>query len=146
MKSIRLGYSNSAPNRYPAPRRYRTTPILRLGFVLAAFALTTSAAFAHPHRGVVHYSDGLWFDGVAFRLLGLYAVDGVFRADPGGRPVDRTVDLSGKYVDPPFADAHTHHFSDGQDVDTQIADYVRQGIFYAKNPDNTRVWTGDLRI
>jgi hypothetical protein len=123
----------------------RRTCLILAAILLAVPVLAAPAAWAQPHRGVVHYAGGLGFDGAAFVPIDLYVADGVFRADAGGRPIEKTVDLTGKFLVPPFADAHTHQFADGQDVHAQIADSMRKGIFYAKNPNNTRVWTADLR-
>jgi len=59
--------------------------------------------------------------------------------------VDSTIDLQNQFVIPPFAEAHNHHFSDGQDYRAQINNYLTQGIFYAKNPHNTLKWTAPIR-
>ncbi|MBV6506961.1 MAG: hypothetical protein ILNGONEN_02549 [Syntrophorhabdaceae bacterium] len=73
-----------------------------------------------------------------------YSVDRVLRLEYAG-PVDSTIDLQNQFILPPFAEAHNHHFSEGQDYRAQINTYLTQGIFYAKNPNNTAKWTAPIR-
>jgi tetratricopeptide (TPR) repeat protein len=65
----------------------------------------------------------------------MYSVGNVFRTSYDGEA--RVIDLGGRYVVPPFADAHNHVLADGPRVDEELARYLRAGIFYVKNPNNS---------
>lgn len=97
-----------------------------------------------PHAAVYRFTGGLWFDGRAFVPATMYSAGGVFRAKHDGR-VDHEVDLSGKFVVPPFAEAHTHHFMEGMDNRELIARYLARGIFYAKNQNTLQKLTDPVR-
>ncbi len=50
--------------------------------------------------------------------------------------IDSVIDLQGGYVTPPFGEAHNHNveFSTPARTDSVIASYLRDGVFYVKNP------------
>ena len=59
-----------------------------------------------------HFTGSQVFDGARFTVREFYAEGGVIRSHPTkGSRVD-TVDLAGKFVVPPYADAHEHNFDD----------------------------------
>jgi imidazolonepropionase-like amidohydrolase len=76
----------------------------------------------------VAYRSGRWFDGERFVARTMYSVDGVLRqaAPP---VVDRTIHLDGRFVLPPFAEAHNHWLEPDS-----VADYnarsLADGVFY----------------
>lgn len=53
------------------------------------------------------FEKALWFDGTDFRSGSFYSSNGILTFN---RPtsLDEMVDLSGRYVVPPFAEAHNH--------------------------------------
>ncbi len=106
--------------------------------------IASSLVGVPQHVRVYRFANGLWFNGKNFAPRTFYSVDGVLRAAYGGE-VDRTIDLQGRFIVPPFAEAHTHHFIDSATVDAQIADYFQRGIFYAKNPNNIPQLTAQIR-
>src|SRR6185436_10980738 len=89
--------------------------------------LMLAALSAHAH-GNFKFVNGQWFDGTRFVKKTVYSVDNVFRDAYDGEV--RTLDLGGRYVIPPLADAHNHVFADGANVDEQLVRYLRAGIFY----------------
>jgi tetratricopeptide (TPR) repeat protein len=97
---------------------------------------------AHAH-GNFKFVNGQWFDGTHFVKKTMYSVDNVFRSSFDGEA--RTIDLGGRYVVPPFTDAHNHAFADGANVDEQLARYLRAGIFYVKNPNSSITGTAHIR-
>src|SRR5512134_3046912 len=97
-------------------------------FTLAA-GLATGIASAH---GTLRFEGGLWWTGSGFEARTYYVADGLLRASWDGA-VDEVVDLSGRWVVPPLGDAHNHAFADGRDPSAEIASWLAQGIFYAKN-------------
>lgn len=110
------------------------------GLESRAFTSQSDSQTARVYR----FTGGLWFNGKSFEPKTVYSVDGIFRARYRGA-VDSTIDLQGRYVIPPFAEAHTHHFMEGMDYKTQIADYLARGIFYAKNPNSMSRLTNPVR-
>lgn len=98
--------------------------------LLAALLLAPATADAEAIR----WTNGKWFDGARFVEKTFYSIDGNLRDDPpDGTP--RTIDLGGRYVVPAFGDAH-HHGIDREDgLDAKVAAFLRDGIFYVKNPN-----------
>jgi len=78
-----------------------------MSILTVVVALTTLAA---TPAGAPNYefTNGLWFDGQSFARRIVYTVAGrlTFRKP---RAVERTIDLKGWYVVPPFAEAHNHN-------------------------------------
>jgi hypothetical protein len=116
---------------------------MRPDFVHAirAIALVTLAAcLPHAHAGprrvgdrVYEFRNGNWFDGRTFRQVTRYSGNGLL-TDERPLPVDSVIDLRGAYVVPAFGEAHNHN---AVPSDTGVAyRYLKDGIFYVKNPDN----------
>lgn len=101
-------------------------PALAGGLLLAA-SLLGHGGERHDFR----LSNGLWFDGRAFVPRTVYTVGGVFRSAWDG-PVDSTIDLTGKFVVPPYGDAHSHDLGGGPDPERQVRARLAQGVFYLK--------------
>lgn len=133
-------------------KRLKITALAALVCLLNAFSLSWPApvavasgrAAATAHPSVQRFVGGLWFDGRRFTPRTVYSVNGVFRASHAG-PVDATHDLRGKFVVPPFAEAHNHHFMEGMDYRAQIATHLAQGIFYARNTNTMQRLTDPVR-
>lgn len=102
--------------------------------LLCGFAGAESADQA-ASIGTYAFEKALWFDGAAFRSGTFYSANGTLTFD---RPtsVDETIDLSGKYVLPPFAEAHNHNIEPRQNLAEAIRRYLTDGIFYVKIPNN----------
>ena len=100
---------------------------------LLAAALALLFAIA-ARADVIELRDGRWFDGERFAARTMYSVDGVLRERRPQR-VDRVVRLDGKFVIPPFAEAHNHWLEPAA-----IADYNRRyladGVFYVMDQAN----------
>ena len=83
----------------------------------------------------IAFTNGLWFNGRSFQKKTGYSIAGVlsFR-----RPaqIDSTVDLGGRFVVPPFGEAHNHNVEPLNKIDQLVRRYLRHGIFYVKDPDN----------
>lgn len=79
------------------------------------------------------FRNGYWFDGRRFRAATVWTVYGRL-TNRRPEPVDSVIDLSGRYVVPPFGEAHNHN---AVSSDTGIAHrYLAAGIYYVKNPNN----------
>lgn len=83
----------------------------------------------------VCYTNAHWFDGKRFeRRAAVCTSDGVFVSRrPRGA---RTVDLQGAWVVPPFAEAHNHNVEESAALPARLAEYIRNGVFYVKNPNS----------
>ena len=81
------------------------------------------------------FINGQWFDGQKFGNRRFYSVNGVLTSKKPAR-VDAVVDLSGKYVIPPFGEAHNHNVEDARRINELARRYLQDGIFYVKNPNN----------
>ena len=79
--------------------------------------------------------NGQWFDGQNFISRSFYSVNGVLTAKKPRR-IDSVVDLSGKYLIPPFGEAHNHNVEDAGRIKELAHKYLQDGIFYVKNPNN----------
>lgn len=96
------------------------------------------------------FVNGQWFNGRSFERRTAYSVDGRLTFKEPAQ-VDRTVDLSGSWVVPPFADAHNHSIGTGdEDSDrSAIRRFLADGVFYVKMQGNlplTDDMKGRLRI
>lgn len=81
--------------------------------------------------------NGKWFNGKLFETRTLYAVNGRFTEKQPAR-VDRTLDLSGTWIVPPFGEAHNHNLGTGiEERDKEaIRKYLTDGVFYVKIQGN----------
>ncbi len=122
-------HSERATHRPLVKSRSRTAKLLLLaGSLLVAPAPGTTAASPPPS---VRFIGGMWYDGEEFVARDvLYSVGGIFRADAPAR-VDRTVDLTDRYIVPPFGDAHHHNHTR-----ERLLAFIDEGVFYVKNPAN----------
>ena len=101
-------------------------------FVLALLLLLAASGCARPDR--IRWANGRWFDGRGFSQRTLYS-DGAVLTEKEPPWVGSTVDLRGRYVVPPFGDAHHHGIDSAPGLDAKIASFLRGGIFYVKNPN-----------
>ena len=105
------------------------TAILSLALVPLLLLAQNSSNIALP--------NGRWFDGQTFEPRTAYSVDGRLTFRKPAR-VDRTIDLAGSWVVPPFGEAHNHNITgwehDGVEERNRkvISKYVADGVFYVK--------------
>ena len=90
------------------------------------------------------FINGRWFDGQGFQSTTWYSVQGrLTRTPPQGRV--ETVDLSGLFVVPPFGEAHNHNVEGPWNVQAVAERYLKDGVFYVKNPNNVRDFALQIR-
>ena len=79
--------------------------------------------------------NGYWLTPAGFELRTTWVANGRITLH---KPVqiDSVIDLQHGYVTPPFGEAHNHNmeFSTPARTDSVIAVYLRDGVFYVKNP------------
>jgi imidazolonepropionase-like amidohydrolase len=85
----------------------------------------------------VAFVNGRWLVHGVYRQMTRWSVNGLL-ADRAPAHVDTTVDLGGRWVVPPFADAHTHNLDGPFNVDSVRAQYLREGTFYVQVLTNSR--------
>jgi imidazolonepropionase-like amidohydrolase len=111
---------------------------------LAALALALLAATAchpatpaGPAQHVYELRDGRWLGADGFRAGTRWVVDGRIAQRRPAR-VDSVIDLAGQWVVPPFGEAHNHNvdYSTPSRTDSLVRRYLRDGVFYVKNPGN----------
>ena len=102
--------------------------ILVLAILFATFS--AQAQVSTPGHNY-EFVNGNWFDGQKFARKTFYSVAGVLTSKRPAR-VDRVFDLSGKYVVPPFAEAHNHNLDWSSDERFARVNkmYLDAGIFY----------------
>ena len=93
------------------------------------FAYQTASAGTRTYA----FTNGQWFDGHAFRRRVFYSAGGIL-TEKKPRTIDEVIDLKNGYVVPPFADAHNHYISGPFNIEKILSQYLKDGIFYAKNP------------
>jgi len=101
--------------------------------VLCALAL---AARAQPAPSIA-FTGARWFRGEAFEARTVYSAGGRFTFRKPAR-IDRTIDLSGAWVIPPFGEGHNHNIGTGvEEKDRKAIDrYLADGVFYVKIQGN----------
>lgn len=115
------------------------------GAALLAALLAGCASIAPPSATTgVEYANGRWFDGIAFRDGSFYVAEGrlTFRR-PG--TVTEVRDLKGGYAVPAFTEAHNHNVDNAFTWPTVNAQYLKDGIYYLKNPNNLERMVRDVR-
>jgi hypothetical protein len=87
------------------------------------------------------FNNGQWFDGTSFISKTMYVKDGYF-TDTKPEKIDSIIDLDNKFVVPPFSEAHTHHLEGiGTKPQDLINSYLKDGVYYVKNPNNIIYFT-----
>ena len=111
-------------------------PIL-VGLALGALIATACwrCAPVGPAQHVYELRDGQWLGADGFSAGTRYVVDErITRRRPAR--VDSVIDLAGGWIVPPFGEAHNHNvdFTTTRRTDSVLAQYLRDGVFYVKNP------------
>ncbi len=115
-------------------------PLLSLLLALAITPRQTTDSVTTPTYQFIH---GNWFDGQGFSRASFFSVNGILTSK---RPpkIDKLFDLAGKYILPPYADAHNHSIDGFKRVEERIRKYLTDGVFYVKNPNSIPRYTKGL--
>ena len=105
--------------------------------LVLAVLLATFTAHAQIATHNYQFANGNWFDGQKFVQRTFYSVGNRLTSKRPAR-VDRVFDLSGKFVVPPFGEAHNHNldWSDDERFARVNKMYLDAGIYYVKNPNS----------
>ncbi len=113
---------------------------LCLALAAQPVCVLSQAPPSDPGRKNYQIVNGKWFNGKDFQPQTFYSVDGILTQK---KPVGAVeiLDLAGKFVVPPFAEAHNHNLGSAvylnRDFTRQmIQRYLTAGVFYVKIPGN----------
>ncbi len=110
---------------------------LLLSSCVGAPMRTAAQVTSSPSGPVVELRGARWFDGATFTAGSRWMRDGLFVSRPA-QPADSVVDLSGRFMVPPYADAHTHSPDSGFGFEAIRDTYLRVGVFYVQPLTNSR--------
>ncbi|MEO6541698.1 MAG: amidohydrolase family protein [Ferruginibacter sp.] len=113
--------------------------------LMQAFLFCTAIAQHGSSTGKSYeFKNGQWFNGAAFVQKTMYVKDGYF-TDARPQAIDSVIDLKNKFVVPPYSESHTHHLEGvGAPPEQLINSYLKDGVFYVKNPNNVLYFTKNL--
>lgn len=77
--------------------------------------------------------NGNWFDGTRFIKKTVWVYKGILSFENANAELDTIIDLSGKFVIPPFAEAHNHNLESDYKLNERINSYLNDGVFYVKH-------------
>jgi len=80
----------------------------------------------------IKYAGGYLFNGDKFIKKDFFIKNGKFSFDSTNKKTNKTINLDGKYVIPPFGDAHTHNFDNIEQFDSIYQAYINEGTFYVQ--------------
>ena len=118
-----------------------STTLLSLAALFAAFPPTARGQVAaHSVPPNTALLNGRWFNGHSFSPRTVYSVAGKFTSTKPDH-IDRTLDLVGLWIIPPFADGHNHSIGTGRvELDKfAVHHYLADGVFYAKMQGNVPI-------
>ena len=118
---------------------HHSRPATRLGLalwlVLCGAVACHRVAPAVPAEHVYELNNGRWLGADGF-VAGTRWVVGARLTTRRPRQVDSVIDLAGRWVVPPFGEAHNHNvdYTTPRRTDSLIARYLSDGVFYVRNP------------
>jgi dihydroorotase-like cyclic amidohydrolase len=102
----------------------RRITLLLSGALLFPTALPATAA----DQPRLEFSGGRWWDGEKFVLKNFYSVNGILTSAHPAH-VDSVLDLTGKFVVPPYADAHVHNLNEDGSIAEDRGVDLADGVF-----------------
>lgn len=87
----------------------------------------------NPNSLSIKLVNGHWFNGRAFENKTAWVNNGILSFTDKNQKNDTIIDLSGKYVIPPFAEAHNHNLESDYKLNERISSYLTNGVFYIKH-------------
>ncbi len=86
----------------------------------------------NPDGLKIKLTNGNWFNGENFTKRDVWVDEGLLSFSPISKPMDTVMDLTGKYIIPPFAEAHNHNLESAYKLQDRIDSYLNNGVFYVK--------------
>lgn len=94
----------------------------------------------------IKLENGLWFNGQEFEKKSVWIRDGKLSFKSSGRKIDQTIDISGKYVVPPYGEAHNHNLDSDNELQQRINKYLSHGVFYVKMQSSMKKLISPLMV
>jgi imidazolonepropionase-like amidohydrolase len=123
--------------QYAARRRHIRAMRTQISLLIVLMTLLFSSQLLPQEVSTIAFINGRWFDGQSFQARTAYSVNGVLRFTTP-ETIDRTIDLEGDWIVPPFAEAHNHNI-DGAVEGRALAalrQYAKDGVLYVKIQGN----------
>ena len=112
---------------------------MRILAVAAVATLLAGTGFA-ADQPTFRFDNGLWFDGERFAPATVFVEYERLRFARSKKdaraPAEQVIDLAGKYVSPPFCEAHNHNLGLADGNERFIYNYLRDGVFYVQVMSN----------
>ncbi len=106
--------------------------------------LLTFLAIEVSYCQSIYFKGGNVYNASKFHQDDFYIIDGnITFLKP--EVVDTIIDISGKYIIPPFGEAHNHSIDQNWELDRKISNYLSKGIFYYKNPNSIPKLTTSIK-
>ncbi|MBK8922928.1 MAG: amidohydrolase family protein [Saprospirales bacterium] len=99
--------------------------------------LCISSLRAQNETLTYEFRHGNWFDGKGFAPATWYTAGGKLTNKQPAK-VDSVIDLAGRWVVPPLADAFCSSVSEASAIEQQLKSYIDEGIFYLQILGNTQ--------
>jgi hypothetical protein len=104
--------------------------------LLLCLAWCTTPVWAQSPGKNYEFRNGQWFNGDGFTVATWYVTNGVFSKKAPAK-IDSVIDLTGRWVVPPFADAHCASIADNPNGANVLNLYMGEGVFYLQMVGNT---------
>lgn len=101
------------------------------------FALLFIGTVSYGQGKNYEFKNGHWFNGQGFTDATWYAVNGNFSKKAPAK-IDTVIDLSDRWMVPPFGDAHCSSIADNPNAANVLNLYLGEGVFYLQIMGNTR--------
>lgn len=112
---------------------YRSNPdMIKKVLILLALTIIVPISCSQRTCGIA-YRGAKVYDGKVFREDTFYVIDGLISFDEPTY-IDSTIHLAGKFIVPPYGEAHNHNMDDYRTLQKSMT-YLKQGIFYVKVPN-----------
>jgi imidazolonepropionase-like amidohydrolase len=90
-------------------------------------------AILNPNSLSIKLINGNWFNGNTFENKTAWVNKGILSFSKENKVNDTIIDLRGKFVIPPFAEAHNHNLESDYKLKERINAYLTNGVFYVKH-------------
>ena len=111
---------------------------------ITLFLLLVFNTMLYAQDKTIEWRNGFWFNGNDFGAKTFYSACGQL-TEIKPYKIDSVVDLSGRYIVPPYGDAHNHAPESETDLEVFIERYLADGIFYIKNPNSIPLLTHAIK-
>ena len=87
----------------------------------------------NPNSLSIELINGNWFNGNSFESKTAWVRNGILSFKNENTENDTIIDIEGRYVIPPFAEAHNHNLESDYELKERISSYLDNGVFYVKH-------------